>query len=172
MAFAKNERRMEGYGAYLVVDGTLNACIRSFGAKPSRYGTCMRFTRCAAPSSRASLNWRDRSELARLQDFFDCSERRRRPPPSAPIAITCGAERQSLIMRTFLSWKSSEKQPARGRKMPNASASQGLDRDVDCVKCGSKMHFLASAAYDGLVHHAYECRNCQYAKLCYRRRFP
>jgi hypothetical protein len=47
--------------------------------------------------------------------------------------------------------------------MPNAkSEPMGLNRDVDCVKCGSKMHFSCIEPHTtGFVHHVYECRNCR-----------
>jgi hypothetical protein len=38
-----NERRFAGPGPYLVVDGTLDECIRGFMAKPAPYGTSTRF---------------------------------------------------------------------------------------------------------------------------------
>ena len=45
----KNERRMEGYGAYLVsMAPSMHAFDHSW-LNPSRYGTCMRFTRCRSP---------------------------------------------------------------------------------------------------------------------------
>jgi hypothetical protein len=38
-----NERRAAVSGPYLLVDGTLDECIRGFMAKPAPCGTCMRF---------------------------------------------------------------------------------------------------------------------------------
>ena len=47
--------------------------------------------------------------------------------------------------------------------MPNAkSEPKGVARDVDYVKCGSKMHFSCiEPQTTGFVHHVYECRNCR-----------
>ena len=39
---------------------------------------------------------------------------------------------------------------------------KGLDRNVNCVKCGSKMHFSCIEPHKpGFVHHVYECRTCR-----------
>ena len=67
----KNERRMEGYGAYLVVDGTLNACIRSFMAKPVSVRHLYEVhTLPQPPLVEPVLTGEIVSELARLQDFL------------------------------------------------------------------------------------------------------
>jgi len=40
--------------------------------------------------------------------------------------------------------------------------SRGLDKDPQCVKCGSKMRFSCTEPdKPGFVHHVYECTKCQ-----------
>ena len=57
----KNERRAEGTSPYLVVDGTLNECIRSFMAKPVSMRHLYGISHVAAASSSGGgLIWRDR----------------------------------------------------------------------------------------------------------------
>ena len=45
--------------------------------------------------------------------------------------------------------------------MPNSeSQPKRLGKDLDCIKCGSKMHFSCIEPHKpGFVHHVYECRN-------------
>jgi hypothetical protein len=51
----QNQRRTDGTGPYIIVDATLDECIREFMAKPAPCDTCMRSTphhnpRLSAPS--------------------------------------------------------------------------------------------------------------------------
>jgi hypothetical protein len=67
----KNERRTEGQGAYLVVDGTLNECIRSFMAKPVSIRHLYEVhTLPQPPLVEPVLSGEIVAELARLQDFL------------------------------------------------------------------------------------------------------
>jgi hypothetical protein len=66
-----NERRTEGTGPYLLVDGTLDECIREFMAKP----TCLRHlyeihTAPQPPLVSAMLSGEHLVELPRLRDFL------------------------------------------------------------------------------------------------------
>jgi hypothetical protein len=66
-----NERRTPGPGPYLLVDGTLDECIREFMAKP----TSMRHlyeihTSPQPPLVSAILSGEIVAELARLRDFL------------------------------------------------------------------------------------------------------
>jgi hypothetical protein len=66
-----NERRTEGQGAYLVVDGTLNECIRSFMAKPVSIQHLYEVhTLPQAPLVGPVLSGEILAELARLRDFL------------------------------------------------------------------------------------------------------
>jgi hypothetical protein len=43
--------------------------------------------------------------------------------------------------------------------------SKGLDKDPQCVKCGSTMRFSCTEPdKPGFVHHVYECIKCQSKK--------
>ena len=77
----KNERRTEGPGPYLVVDGTLNECIRSFMAKPVSMRHLYEIHTFAAASSSGGRLILERSllNLPGCRIFSDCSERRRPP---------------------------------------------------------------------------------------------
>lgn len=67
----KNERRAESRGAYLVVDGTLNECIRSFMAKPASIRHLYEVhTLPQPPLVEPILAGEIVSELARLQEFL------------------------------------------------------------------------------------------------------
>ena len=67
----KNERRTESHGAYLVVDGTLNECIRSFMAKPVSIRHLYEVhTSPQPPLVEPVLSGEIVAELARLQDFL------------------------------------------------------------------------------------------------------
>jgi hypothetical protein len=67
----KNERRTEGQGAYLVVDGTLNECIRSFMAKPvSMRHLYEVHTLPQPPLVEPVLAGEIVAELVRLQEFL------------------------------------------------------------------------------------------------------
>ena len=70
----KNERRTEGPSPYLVVDGTLNECIRAFMAKPaSRRHLYEIHTLPQPPLVEAVLSGEIVAELVRLQDFLHWS---------------------------------------------------------------------------------------------------
>jgi hypothetical protein len=48
-------------------------------------------------------------------------------------------------------------------RMPESRA-KGLDKDPQCVKCGSKMRFSCTEpepGKPGFVHHIYECIKCR-----------
>ena len=67
----RNERRTEGSGAYLLVEGTLDECLREFMAKP----TSMRHlyeihTAPQPPLVSTVLSGEHIIELARLRDFL------------------------------------------------------------------------------------------------------
>jgi hypothetical protein len=50
-----------------------------------------------------------------------------------------------------------------GWTMPESQAN-GLDKDPQCVKCGSKMRFSCAEPEPdkpGFVHHVYECVRCR-----------
>jgi len=67
----RNERRTEGTGPYLLVDGTLDECMREFMAKPapSRHLYEMH-TAPQPPLVSAVLSGEQIVELARLRDFL------------------------------------------------------------------------------------------------------
>ena len=67
----RNERRTEGTGPYLLVDGTLDECMREFMAKPapSRHLYEMH-TAPQPPLVSAVLSGEHIVELARLRDFL------------------------------------------------------------------------------------------------------
>lgn len=67
----RNERLTEGAGSYLLVDGTLDECIREFMAKPT--ATRHLYEIHAAPQPplvSAVLSGEQIVELARLRDFL------------------------------------------------------------------------------------------------------
>ena len=67
----KNERRTEGTSPYLVVDGTLNECIRSFMAKPVSMRHLYEIhTSPQPPLVEAVLSGEIVAELVRLNDFL------------------------------------------------------------------------------------------------------
>jgi hypothetical protein len=67
----KKERRTEGPSPYLVVDGTLNECIRAFMAKPDSMRHLYEIhTSPQPPLVEAVLYGEIVAELARLQDFL------------------------------------------------------------------------------------------------------
>ena len=67
----KNERRTEGTSPYLVIDGTLNECIRAFMAKPPSLRHLYEIhTLPQPPLVEPILTGEFVSELARLQDFL------------------------------------------------------------------------------------------------------
>jgi hypothetical protein len=44
------------------------------------------------------------------------------------------------------------------------NGTEGLDNDLKCVKCGSKMRFSCiepEPEQPGFVHHVYECTKCR-----------
>jgi hypothetical protein len=66
-----NERRTEGTSPYLVVDGTLNECIRSFMAKPVSMRHLYEIhTLPQPPLVQAVLSEEIVAELVRLKDFL------------------------------------------------------------------------------------------------------
>jgi hypothetical protein len=66
-----NERRTEGTSPYLVVDGTLNECIRSFMAKPVSMRHLYEIhTLPQPPLVEAVLSGELVAELVRLKDFL------------------------------------------------------------------------------------------------------
>ncbi|MBV9565000.1 MAG: hypothetical protein JOY90_31815 [Bradyrhizobium sp.] len=66
-----NERRIEAGGPYLVADGTLDECIRSFMAKPVATRHLYEIlTAPQPPLVGAVLSQEDIVELARLRDFL------------------------------------------------------------------------------------------------------
>ena len=66
-----NERRPEGTGPYLLVDGTLEECIREFMAKPAPVRHLYEIhTAQQPPLVSAALSGEHIIELARLRDFL------------------------------------------------------------------------------------------------------
>ncbi len=66
-----NERRTEGTGPYLLVDGTLEECIREFMAKPAPMHHLYEIhTVPQPPLVSAVLSGEHIAELARLRDFL------------------------------------------------------------------------------------------------------
>jgi hypothetical protein len=66
-----NERRTEGTGPYLVVDGTLDECIREFMARPTSLRHLYEIhTAPQPPLVGAVLSREHIVELARLRDFL------------------------------------------------------------------------------------------------------
>jgi hypothetical protein len=66
-----NERRADGTGPYLLVDGTLDECIREFMAKPTTSRHLYEIqTAPQPPLVRAVLSGEHIVELARLRDFL------------------------------------------------------------------------------------------------------
>jgi hypothetical protein len=67
----RNERRTEGTGPYLLVDGTLGECIREFMAKPTALRHLYEIhTAPQPPFVSAVLSGEHIAELARLRDFL------------------------------------------------------------------------------------------------------
>jgi hypothetical protein len=67
----KNERRTEGQSPYLLVDGTLDDCIREFVAKPASMRHLYEIhTSPQPPLVSAVLSGEMLVELARLRDFL------------------------------------------------------------------------------------------------------
>ena len=67
----KNERRTVSHGAYLVVDGTLDECIRSFMSKPVSIQHLYEVhTLPQPPLVEPVLSGEILAELARLRDFL------------------------------------------------------------------------------------------------------
>ena len=68
----KNERRTESPGPYLLVDGTLDECIREFVARPASMQHLYEIhTTPQPPLVGAVLSGEIVAELARLRDFSD-----------------------------------------------------------------------------------------------------
>jgi hypothetical protein len=66
-----NERRAEGTGPYLLVDGTLDECVQEFMAKPSSQRHLYEIhTAPQPPVVSAVLSGEQIIELARLRDFL------------------------------------------------------------------------------------------------------
>jgi hypothetical protein len=66
-----NERRTEGTGPYLLVDGTLDECLREFMAKPRPVRHLYEIhTAPQPPLVSAVLSGEHIVELARLRDFL------------------------------------------------------------------------------------------------------
>jgi hypothetical protein len=66
-----NERRTEDAGSYLVVDGTLDECIREFMAKPASMRHLYEIHTSPQPPLVSSVLFGDHIvELARLRDFL------------------------------------------------------------------------------------------------------
>jgi hypothetical protein len=66
-----NERHTEGAGPYLLVDGTLEECIREFMAKPAPMRHLYEIhTVPQPPLVSAVLSGEHIAELARLRDFL------------------------------------------------------------------------------------------------------
>jgi hypothetical protein len=66
-----NERRTEGTGPYLIVDGTLDECIREFMAKPTSLRHLYEIhTAPQPPLLGAILSGEHIVELARLREFL------------------------------------------------------------------------------------------------------
>jgi hypothetical protein len=67
----RNERRTEGTGPYLLVDGTLDECIREFMAKPTALRHLYEIhTAPQPPLGSAVMSGEHIVELARLRDFL------------------------------------------------------------------------------------------------------
>ena len=67
----RNERRTDGTGLYLLVDGTLDKCIREFMAKPTPLRHLYEIhTAPQPPLVSAVLSGEHIVELARLRDFL------------------------------------------------------------------------------------------------------
>jgi len=67
----RNERRTEGAGPYLLVDGTLDECLREFMAKPTTAHHLYEIqTAPQPPLVSAVLSAEQIVELARLRDFL------------------------------------------------------------------------------------------------------
>jgi hypothetical protein len=67
----RNERLTEGTGPYLLVDGTLDECIRELMAKPSTIRHLYEIhTAPQPPLVSAVLSGEHIAELARLRDFL------------------------------------------------------------------------------------------------------
>ena len=67
----RNERRTEGQSPYLLVDGTLDDCIREFVAKPASMRHLYEIhTSPQPPLVSAVLSGEMLVELARLRDFL------------------------------------------------------------------------------------------------------
>jgi hypothetical protein len=67
----RNERRTEGTGPYLLVDGSLDECLREFMAKPTPMRHLYEIhTAPQPPLVSAVLSDEQIVELARLQDFL------------------------------------------------------------------------------------------------------
>jgi hypothetical protein len=67
----QNQRRTDGTGPYLVVDATLDECIREFMAKPASMRHLYEIhTAPQAPLVSAVLSGELVTELARLRDFL------------------------------------------------------------------------------------------------------
>jgi len=67
----RNDRRTEGTGPYLLVDGTLDECIREFMAKPTALRHLYEIhTAPQPPLVSAVLSGEHIVELARLRDFL------------------------------------------------------------------------------------------------------
>jgi hypothetical protein len=67
----RSERRTEGTGPYLLVDGTLDECIREFMAKPTTARHLYEIhTAPQPPLVSAVLSGEPIIELARLRDFL------------------------------------------------------------------------------------------------------
>jgi hypothetical protein len=68
-----NARRTEGTSAYMLVDGTLDECIRQFIAKPASARHLYEIHTSPQPPLVSSvLSGEHIIELARLRDFSDC----------------------------------------------------------------------------------------------------
>ena len=66
-----NERRTEGTGPYLIVDGTLDECIREFMAKPTSLRHLYEIhTAPQPPLVGAILSGEHIVELSRLREFL------------------------------------------------------------------------------------------------------
>jgi hypothetical protein len=67
----RNERRTKGTGPYLLVDGTLDECLREFMAKPTALRHLYEIhTAPQPPLVSAVMSGEHIVELARLRDFL------------------------------------------------------------------------------------------------------
>ena len=67
----RNQRRTEGTGPYLLVDGSLDECLREFMAKPTPVRHLYEiYTAPQPPLVSAVLSEEQIVELARLRDFL------------------------------------------------------------------------------------------------------